>query len=107
MAKMTKAEAAERLKAITKMPICPDDDDPYKTSEALHMAIDELRKDGPRFPNLHLIDKELFVSKLVNARDVIKAICDQEHRGDGFKHPIVNIIDAMIWMIQCQDEVKL
>ena len=55
----------------------------------------------------HLIDKEQFVNNLVNARSVIKDICDFSHPNDNFEHPFVTIINAMIRMIYEQEEVKI
>ena len=104
---MTKEDAANQLEKIFNMEILPHDDDPYKTSDALYMAINELRKKGPAYPNLHLIDKRLLISKLVEARDVIKIICNVEHPHDDFKHPLINIIDMIVAVISFQEEVKL
>ena len=104
---MTREEAAEELKRICRLDIIPGDNDPYKTSDALYMAIHELEKEEPVYPDLKLIDKEKFVEKLVNARDVINIICSADHSDDGFEHPIVKIINGMISMIQHQEAVRL
>ena len=55
----------------------------------------------------HLIDKEQFVNRLVEARSVVNGICSVNHPDDDFEHPIVNIINVMIRLIQDQEEVKI
>ena len=54
-----------------------------------------------------LIDKDEFIRKLKDARCVVTDVCDPRHRDDNFEHPMIHVIDAMINLIEHQDEVKI
>ena len=104
---MTREEAADQIRMLCRQNILPGDYDAQRTADALYMAIGELEKEEPILPDAPLIDRAEFINKLSNAKDVINTICAVEHSDDGFEHPIVKIIDAMINLIVHQEEVRI